>query len=256
MHWVVQQNLINPLTLAELLQHLSKRNIEYTLVTLAPLINVLSPDVDVQAPNIFTYGSTGLGPVSREKGWAPGYYDDNLDYRHYLQHYGTDLLNHDAIIAPLGQLEKQWDQFFLRPISDGKSFAGEVMDWEYLTDWREKVKEVENDVGVTLTVSDLVAMAPCKEIYAEYRFFVIDGKIVTGSRYKVGDRVQSSSRDVSDEVVQYARAQVSRWQPNCAFAIDIAQTSEGLKVIELNSANSAGFYACDIGAIVEAVERM
>ena len=38
--------------------------------------------------------------------------------------------------------------------------------------------------------------------------------------------------------------------------VDEAQTPNGPKVIELNSANSVGFYACDIGAIVDAVERL
>ena len=98
-------------------------------------------------------------------------------------------------------------------------------------------------------------MAPCKEILAEYRFFVIDGEVVTGSQYKIGDQVQSSAAVPSD-IYNYASEQAARWQPNRAFAIDIAQTPEGPKIIELNSANSAGFYACDIGKIVDAVERM
>ena len=98
-------------------------------------------------------------------------------------------------------------------------------------------------------------MAPCKEILAEYRFFIIEGQVVTGSQYKIGDRVQSSTIIPSD-IYQYASEQAARWQPNRAFAIDIAQTHQGPKIIELNSANSAGFYACDIGKIVDAVERL
>ena len=41
-----------------------------------------------------------------------------------------------------------------------------------------------------------------------------------------------------------------------AFVLDVADTLEGPKVIEVNNFNSAGLYACDVGKIVDAVEAM
>jgi hypothetical protein len=255
MHWVLQGNLLNQQTLAELQKQLSTRQIPFTTVKLIPFLNALSPDVEIEAKAVFTYGSTGLGHVSKSKKWQPGYFDDNLDYRLYQKNFDTEMLNCEAVSAPMGELKKHWDRFFLRPVSDSKQFAGEVMTWEQFEIFRNGVRLVENDDGVTLTLKDVVVMAPCKEILAEYRFFVIDGEVVTGSQYKIGDQVKSSS-DVPRDIYGYAVEQVARWQPNRAFAIDIAQTDQGLKIIELNSANSAGFYACDIGKIVDAVERL
>lgn len=98
-------------------------------------------------------------------------------------------------------------------------------------------------------------MASCKTILAEYRFFVFDGEVATGSRYKLGQRVEASTV-VPASVLAYVKEQIGCWQPNRAFAIDIAETSDGLKIIELNSAHSAGFYAADLGRIVDAVGRM
>jgi hypothetical protein len=62
-----------------------------------------------------------------------------------------------------------------------------------------------------------------------------------------------ASAEVPAHVLDYARAQVARWQPDRAFAIDVAETGYGMKILELNSANSAGLYACDPGRIVDAV---
>jgi hypothetical protein len=252
MQWVVQQNLLSPVTFEALRQALEARGVAYTAVNLIPFLNVLAPDVELGPGPVYVYGSTGLKTVAREKGWAPGYLDANLDYPLYLQHYGDQMLNHDAVVAPLGQLEKQWERFFLRPTLDSKQFAGEVMTWEALVAFRDGVRSVQDAEGVTLTLEDMVVMAPCKQIHAEYRFFVFDGEIATGSLYKQGDTVRASA-EVPAHVLDYARAQVARWQPDRAFAIDVAETGYGMKILELNSANSAGLYACDPGRIVDAV---
>ena len=49
---------------------------------------------------------------------------------------------------------------------------------------------------------------------------------------------------------------VDRFQPARAFVLDVADTLEGPKVIEVNNFNSAGLYACDVGKIVDAIEAM
>lgn len=74
------------------------------------------------------------------------------------------------------------------------------MTWDELERFRSGVRSVEEDEGVTLTLQDTVVMASWKEIYAEYRFFVFDGEVVTGSRHKFGDQV-AASVDVPDSVL-------------------------------------------------------
>lgn len=255
MYWVLQGNLLNEKSLADLQMGLSSRQIPFSTVKLIPFLNALSPDVEIEADAVFPYGSTGLGHVSKSKKWRPGYFDENLDYLLYQKNFGTEMLNFDAVAAPLGEVTQHWERFFLRPASDSKQFAGEVMTWEQFEVFRHGVRLVEDDDGVTLTLQDVVVMAPCKVILAEYRFFVFDGEVVTGSQYKVGDLVRSAT-DVPLHIHSYVVDQVARWQPNRAFAIDIAQTYDGPKIIELNSANSAGFYSCDVGKIIEAVEKL
>lgn len=80
MHWVLQENLINPATRNHLSELLRSRNVDHTLVKLVPFFNLLDGAVPQFDGLIFVYGSTGLGAVSKEHGWRPGYFDENLDY--------------------------------------------------------------------------------------------------------------------------------------------------------------------------------
>ncbi len=252
MHWILQANLIHPDTLAGLVRALESRATGYSLVRLIPFFHQLEAPAPAPRGAVFVYGSTGLGRVARAQGWRPGYFDQNLDYELMLERYGALALNAGAVCASLAEMPRRFDRFFLRPVLDDKSFAGTVMTWAEFEVFREGVGHVSEEQDATLRLCDRVVAAPLAEIAAEYRFFVVAGRVVTGSRYKLGDRVASST-EVPLEVGLFAQSCVDRWTPNEAFTLDVAVTPAGLRVIELNSANSAGFYACDVGAFIDAV---
>lgn len=254
MHWVLQDNLINSNTRDEMLRLLARRATPCTRVRLVPIFNLLDGQAPVLEGPVFAYGSTGLGLVAKAQGWVPGYYADNLDYELMLQRYGALALNADAVCATLREMPRSLERFFVRPVLDNKAFAGTVMTWPEFEAFRDGVARVSEDRDVTLRLDDRIIAAPLAEIAAEYRFFVIAGKVVTGSAYKLGDQVRSSTQ-VPAEVGAFAQACADTWRPNDAFTLDVAVTPAGPKVIELNSANSAGFYACDVGAIIDAVNE-
>ena len=85
--------------------------------------------------------------------------------------------------------------------------------------------------------------------------FVVGGNVVTGSLYKQGNVVRSEEL-VDRDVLYYTARMAHRWEPAEAFVIDIAKTSDGFKVIEINNINSAGFYAADCQKIVAAIEDL
>lgn len=259
MHWIVQNNLINPNDLATLRAHLERTETPHTLVKLIPIFNLLDETDDGPVPSIdgsvVVYGSTSLGTIAAQRGWTPGYWGANLDHEAYVKGLGSLMLNHDAEVGTLEGIEHRWDRFFLRPALDTKAFAGEVMTWDDLVNLRTNVQALDGEPDVTLRPQDRVVMAPLKTVYAEYRFFVVDGRLVARSRYKQHDRL-AVSPEVPAHVSAFADACVQRWQPSRAFAIDVAETDEGLRVVEFNAMNSAGFYACDIGAIVDTVNAM
>jgi len=49
---------------------------------------------------------------------------------------------------------------------------------------------------------------------------------------------------------------VDLWSPDVGFVLDIADTPEGFKVIEVNCLNASGFYACDMAKVVFALEEL
>jgi hypothetical protein len=255
MHWILQDNLINADTLSHVKRLLDERGTAYSCVTLIPIFNLLDGvPPKVEGP-VFVYGSTGLGHVAKEQGWRPGYYDANLEYEPMLANYGELALNHGAQSGTLGDITPELENFFIRPVLDNKSFPGTVMSRDEFEQFRAGVWNVSDEADVTLRVSDRIVIAPQTDIVAEYRFFVVGGKVTTGSRYKSGDYA-ASSPDVPKELADFTQACADIWQPNDAFALDVAVTPSGFKVIELNSANSAGFYSCDVGAIIDAVNRL
>ena len=80
------------------------------------------------------------------------------------------------------------------------------------------------------------------------------GNIVTSSTYKLGSTVIYQSLPKENIYEQFARDRISEWQPHDSFVIDIADTEKGLKVVEINTLNSCGFYAADIQKLLIALE--
>ena len=99
----------------------------------------------------------------------------------------------------------------------------------------------------------MVQVAPLTKIYAEYRYWIVDGKIVTKSMYKMGTRVIYSDQ-VNEAVDAYVQECVDIWQPLRAFVIDVCETPNGFRIVEINTMNAAGFYCADVAKLMFALE--
>ena len=258
MFWVLQKNLFNETAFEELLRQLDTQDTKYEVVNIIPFAHEMEPDINPDGP-IFAVGATAMSKIVAKKGWKPGYFGDNINYTRLLDAYSGWMLNDESQIRPLREITKVWDEFFIRPDGDAKQFSGQTMFWEEFEKWRESVINLEGESSMTtLTGDDLVVMAPLKEIYAEYRFYVVDEKVITGSMYKQANRVYyvNLTEHSEPELWAFAQQMVDLWSPNRAFALDIAMTENGYEVIEINAINSAGFYACDMGKFVNAINEM
>ena len=273
MFWVVQQNLYNEYGYTALMDCIIRAGIPHAVVKPVAIINKLVPaDFDSfsfkgyieDAPEpyidesglVMVCGAVTMSKVAQKRNWVPGsFINENFDFEVWRQHYGEHLLNYDSQVCRFADLPKVSGEFFMRPCEDSKAFAGFVTTWDYYDMWRADVLRVNDDMQ-TLNGSTMITFASVKNILREYRFFVVDGKIVTGSLYKLGDRVTYMS-DIDPDVLAYAQSRVDQWQPARAFVIDIALLEGGeKKVIEINNFNSAGFYASDVSKIVGAIEDM
>lgn len=270
MFWVVQNNIYQEVGQEKLLKLLKKRNIPYEEVKVVPFGDLLLPShfdshnfhgsidelyevqIDANQP-IMVLGGTSLTRIAKKKGWTPGsFLNDNFHYDVWKNAYDKHLLNSEAVVDTFRNISPPWETFFIRPCEDSKDFAGTVYKKEDFNVWREDLLSVEGRCD--FADKDMIA-SPVKEITAEYRFFVVDGTIATYSQYKQGDKLFKST-NVEQEVIDFANEMITLWQPARAFVIDIADTPEGFRVIEINNFNSAGFYAADVEKIIDAIENM
>lgn len=279
MFWVVQENLYNEQGQRDLLAALDRGEIPHLVVKFLPFLRRLVPsDVDINliddvenypepefptgTGNVMVCGAIALARVATERGWVPGsFINDNFHTAKWQENLGSEnLLNGDAVIMPLSRvidycIEHEYNSVFIRPCDDDKAFTGVLLRHHMEIDncvmnWLQEAA----DTG-RFTQDVEVVLASPKEIHGEFRFFVVDRKVVTGSRYRLGGQV-IYSEEIPPHVQEFAQQMVDKWQPSRAFVIDIAETPEGPKVIEINNFNSAGFYACNVGKIVEAIESM
>ena len=254
MHWIIQDNLYREEGVTALVETLDKFEIPYDIVKVVPFSREMIPDVNPTGL-VMVCGSIALSKIAISRGWLPGsFWNENHDYQIWKQHYGDHLLNADSKVSRFADVEKIWNSFFIRPCHDTKSFSGMVATWEAFKEWQYRVIELK-DTYTTLDADTLVSYGPEKDIWAEYRFFVIDGKIVDASLYKRGSRVVYDAA-VDADTRTFAQQMIDIWCPARGFVIDVALTDDGYKVVEINGLNSSGFYAIDVQKLVEAIEGM
>lgn len=259
MHWVVNTNLHREGGYAALLAQLERQGVEHTLVRKPPFVEYLIAIhddldeeghhrpimLDIEGP-VFVTGTTSMNGVSKAHGWNPGYID-SPDLFECIDVWGDLCLNSQAILGPLGSIEAPSDHFFIRPNEYSKAFAGTVMSGEKFSGWRSDL--MSSSGYTTLPPETEVVIAPLKTIWAEYRTIIVDGRYVTGSRYKTGNTV-AYSPDVGQRIIDFAQQRIDEWNPRLAITLDIADTPDGLKVIETNAISSSGFYAIDMNKFV------
>lgn len=260
MHWVIQENMHRENGIEELLSLLDRAGISYSLHKVVPFVGEIEPDIDPK-DHVMVVGSYSMRHVARRKGWVPGVFDlGDLTYQDHIEHWGDHMLNADAVFCRFDEvLEKipsDWTEFFLRPVVDSKFFAGAVFEYGQFEDWQRKVITVHEEDELSVRANTQVMACSTKVILREYRTWVVDGRVVTASLYKQGNKVLYSS-DVDQDILDFAQARASEWQPRRAFVLDVALMPDGSKkVVETNTFNAAGLYAANVGRIVDAIMGM
>lgn len=252
MLWVIQENLFQEREYENFLNACLRQGINYCQVKIVPFSHKLVPEITEQNP-IFAFGSTALVRISQERGWHPGvFHNQNFNFKVWSEAWGKNILNYQAKICPVFQMEKatsELNKFFVRPCEDLKYFNGAVIDKEFLNSWKEEVFSKSS----YLTEDTEVVISPVQTLYKEYRFFVVDNNLVTGSLYKLGNKL-CLDPNIEPDAYKFVLQMIELWQPSRAFVIDIALTQEGYKIVEINCINSAGFYAADVSKIVNAIQ--
>jgi hypothetical protein len=257
MHWILQNNIYNEAGFAELVGALERLGLPFSLHKVIPFVGELDPEPAPHGDRVVVMGSYTLARAAQRRGWQPGAWLDNLDFSIQREHWGAAILNHDAEVVPLGEIPEQREPFFLRPVTDTKSFAGRVLDWPSFLEWHERLRALSPEDRPEVWLDTPVMVCRNKEIWSEARLWIVDGRVATASGYKVGTLVRSSPPELVDpRVLDFAAARAAEWSPNRAYVMDLAETPDGLKIIEVNNLNSAGWYKADLNQLVIALEAM
>jgi hypothetical protein len=178
------------------------------------------------------------------------FYDERTFDQAYYSGLGLPLLNGDATMYPIAANLKRTfgHEKFIKPSKDEKAFdagilaAGETI--EAFIARQPQARGWQDEVAV---------IAPCKEITAEYRFFVVRGEVVTGSLYRFAGKANFSA-NIPGEILDAASAFARLYQPHQVFTMDLAETSDGIRIIEYNCWNASRLYATDAARIFHAVQ--
>ncbi|MCP4441883.1 MAG: ATP-grasp domain-containing protein [Aureispira sp.] len=253
-HWIIQENLTKESLVKELQQAVEADGAYADLIKIIPFSEELPEIYSQNRFNIF-YGSTTL-MLNAAKRYPQGVFYDATTFQmdSYLHHWGNEMLNAQAKLITLGQFSQEdinpTKEFFVRPNDDAKGFSGQVVDFATIQQW---VAQYDPNNYSVIQPNLEIIVAPPQNIHKEWRNFVVDGKVVSASRYLLNGQLSKSSEDIPDEMLAYTEARCQEFMPHPIFVMDIALCNGQYKVIECNCFNGTGFYDHDIPTIVQAV---
>ena len=252
MYYIIQENLFREEGHGKLLLNLKRFNIPFELVKVLPFIEEV--EFKTGRKDVFVFGSLKMGRLSKKYGWEPGaVITENHDYEVYSKYYKENLLNYDSRVVNLkDDFEWEYDQQFLRPCLDSKTFTGRVFEKEEWISLRNRMLDHPD----TFTISDdtKIQVAVPKKITQEVRFWIVGGKVVTQSTYRRGSFL-AYDNVVDQDAIDFAEEMTKIFQLARSFVMDLALTPNGWKIIECGSISCSGFYDADMQKIVMALEN-
>jgi len=212
--------------------------------------DIFTEFINFDEVDLIPYGSTSLLEFAKEHNWRYVFHNDNFRTDVYASRHSR-MLNNDAMIMSLSAfklLTETRPQWFIRPVLDLKSFAGFTAPSKEIVEWITRLEAVECEVDS----NTLVSVASPKVIDMEWRYFIVDGKIITGSSYKHQKKsyiYEETDKKDLDEAQELAM----EWLPHENCCMDVALWEDKPYVVEFNGLNSSGFYDHNVVALVRAV---
>jgi len=261
MHWLLQSGFEYESGWTDLIAALERSAIPYSLHKVVPFVGELVPSPPDSLSKVFCVGSYAMRKMAKARGWQPGVVDleEVGSFRSLMASpWRKHLLNADSLVSTFGEAKLDGPRF-IRPVNDSKFFAGQVVEAQEFRDWQHKVCVLGEDYGDSLSAATEIQIARPKTLEAEYRFWVVDDQVSTASRYKMGGRVVYD-RTIDADIEAFismlcGRRSPDYWRPESAYVMDVARTPDGIRVVELNTINSCGFYAANVPKLVLDLEE-
>jgi len=227
------------------------------MVKIEPFSKTLPKIREYQGPMI-AYGTTTLiRNVDRDRSWVPGLWFDSKEFKpsSWSSKMGEDSLNKGKILSikDVSFMFETEKYLFIRPNSDLKIFSGNVFT---VNDYNRLINNIKENNYVRLSLHTEVIVSTPLPIRAEWRFVIVDGKVITGSQYRLMGRLKYEEK-VDPEAWKLAEKIANKdWQVSKAYVLDIALVKDEYKVIEVNCVNASGFYKCNITEIIKSLSQL
>jgi len=255
MKFIIQDNLISKKNLDGILEGV--RGLPHVRVNLTPFSRDISPDWVLEEKDWIPYGSTLFITLADELNWK-GCYSDlaKFNYKASVENR-NDMLNTGQIIPLREAIEflKSQDprsMWFVRPSEDRKQFSGQTVNAMEGWEWFEDAMNCASSGSYQLPGDTDIVISSPKEIMAEWRWFIVGGKIISGSMYRRRNQLYLL-KELDEDVIKEAQSMADVWLPHPCCVMDTAVTKNGVHVIEFNSINGSGFYQHDIPAIMRSL---
>lgn len=251
MKWIVQIGLYNLESYVKLIRALDISKADYDVVTVVPFSDILIPEPSLKDNKVFALGAYTMCEIAKNRGWSPGVFlNENFDYREMVKSLNVFALNHDAEFLSFAEVKIDRPKF-IRPVLDTKTFSGKVFEPEEFETWKNNTIELNETGYTTLSNDTVVLVAEPKKLYHEYRFFIVDSKVSTASCYAYAGKLLTQYVPVPDNLVDAVNYLLEFYNPAPAFVLDIVETNNAHKVVEINCINGAGYYNADISKLVQ-----
>jgi hypothetical protein len=252
MYYIIQENTFNEKGHDHLIETLDRFKLPYEIVKVKPFIEEF--EFKTERKDVFCFGGLKMARLAPKYNWKPGVLmTSNHDFTVYRNHYQDELLNFDSKVYQFGE-DFGWSQgaYFIRPTKDTKSFAGQIFDLINWTKFRHDA--LDGSYHSQLTPETLIQVSSVKRVQKEFRFWIVNGKIITGSQYKMGRRPYFNS-DVDPQAIKYCERMINKFQLADAFVIDVCLVNDTWKIVECGCINCAGFYEADMQKLIAALEE-
>jgi len=211
---------------------------------------------EIVGTDYIPYGSTLMSTIGLDLGWKGLYFDlEQFNYEAAVANR-DDMLNDGAIMTVEETIDfmraSTQEQWFIRPSLDLKHFAGQVIERIECVKWLTQALSCSSSETKRMYKDMKIVVATPQNIQAEWRWFVVGGKVVDGSMYRShGQLIKQHETD--PKVIAEAQTFADKWSPNRNVVMDLALVDNELKVIEFNCINCSGFYNHNVRKIFDAL---
>ena len=251
MYYIVQENVFKEENYDNLILALDRFQLPYEIVDLLPFVDDFHFETDRK--DVFPFGAVKMSRLSRKYGWYPGsQLNENHDYLVYSKYYKENLLNYDSDIINFGDTDFFHKQlFFARPVLDSKIFTGRIFDMGQWEEFRDN--QLTNGHSTLLNENTKIQISSVKKLQNEIRFWIVKGKIVTASQYRLGNRYCLDEL-VEQSAYDFVNKMVKIFELNETFVMDVCLVNNEYKIVECGCTNSAGLYKSDVQKLIMSLE--